>query len=237
MKDSWGYVLEDAYLDRETCRSIIDAVAAYREIHPLQEIRREVRGRSLCYSVIDGLEIRDSLPAIWELYTGRVHQLVRDIAGEDMAPLANTQVGVNVNVMPPGRSEYRWHYDRTAVTAVIYLNQVEAGETELYPGLRFLLADQQRVRTQKALDWMVRNRLARAARSKKVVVEPKPGRALVMESNRCWHSVRGVEGTQDRINMILAYDVEGATFPAENDLNAYLYTMEETTKKDPNYAG
>ncbi len=237
VEDLSGYVLRDDYLDRDSCRELLGAIAEYRKANPLQEIHRDMRGRSLHYSVIDGLAIRDHLPQIWDLYIGRVNEMVRNLVGEDVVPLASSRVGVNVNVMPPGRSEYRWHYDRCAVTAIIYLNEVEGGETEFYPRLRWLLSNQERVRTQKALDRLARSWLARSIRSKKVTVRPKPGRLVLMEGNRCWHSVRGVQGTRDRINVILAYDVEGSSFAAEEALDAYLYTMGETVEKDPNYGG
>lgn len=38
---------------------------------------------------------------------------------------------------PPG-GEYRWHYDRNAVTAILYLNEVPGGETEIFPNFRLV---------------------------------------------------------------------------------------------------
>jgi hypothetical protein len=44
-----------------------------------------------------------------------------------------------------------------------------------------------------------------------------------------------VEGPHDRINVILAYDRDGATFAAEEGLDSYLYTTDNTAQQDPNY--
>jgi hypothetical protein len=158
-----------------------------------------------------------------------------EVAGEEMFPLQNERAGVNVNVMEPGNSEYRWHYDRTPVTAVLYLNAVEGGATELYPTLWILLSDQRRARTQRVLDRMVTTRLVRGARSKKVAVAPRGGRLVAIAGNRCWHSVSGVRGSDDRVNIILAYDRKDATFAAEQGLDSYLYTNDRKAQKDPNY--
>ncbi len=185
--------------------------------------------------MIDGYQIRDELTDIWALYGGPVKELVSELAGEAMFPLDNVRAGVNVNIMPPGKSEYRWHYDRAPVTAVLYLNEVEGGETELYPGLRLLLPDQRWAKTQRLLDRVVGMGPMRSWRSEKERVAPEPGRLVAMAANRTWHSVTGVEGGHDRINSIMAYDREGASFAAEDGLDAYLYTNESSENQEPNY--
>ena len=233
--DRDGYIVHDGFLEPEACRETLAAVDRYRSNTDLPEIHREARGRALRYSVIDGHQIRDRLPDIWDLYTGPVQELMSELAGEAMFPLDNARAGVNVNIMPPATSEYRWHYDRTPVTAVLYLNEVEGGETELYPDLRVLLSDQRRARTQRLLDRLVMMPPVRSMRARKVVVSPKAGRLVAIAGDRCWHSVGGVEGPHDRVNVILAYDREGATFAAEEGLDSYLYTTDNTAQQDPNY--
>ena len=233
--DRAGYIVHDGFLEPAACRKTLAAVDQYRSTTDLPEIHREARGRALRYSMIDGHQIRDGLPDIWDLYTGPVQELISELAGEAMFPLDNVRAGVNVNIMPPATSEYRWHYDRTPMTAVLYLNEVKGGETELYPDLRVLLSDQRRARAQRLLDTMVRMRPVRSMRARKVVVSPKAGRLVAMAGNRCWHSVGGVEGQNDRINVILAYDRDGATFAAEEGLDSYLYTTDSTVQQDPNY--
>jgi hypothetical protein len=230
-----GYVVTDEFLSADDCRRLLGQIDDYRSTTDLPEIHRATRGRDLRYLVIDGHQIRERLPGIWDLYTGSVRDRMSAVAGEDMFPLENLRAGVNVNVMQPGNSEYRWHYDRTPVTAVLYLNEVEGGATELYPNMRVLLRDQRHARTQRVLDRLVSAKMVRGARSTKVVVAPRARRLVAMAGNRCWHSVAGVRGSDDRINIILAYDRKDATFAAEQGLDSYLYTNDRKAQKDPNY--
>jgi hypothetical protein len=235
--ESAGHLLIDDFIDQEECQTLLGRISDYRNHRGLLEINRPMKGRSLRYSVIDGEEIRANLPSIWELYRGAAKDLVNELSGTSLEPLLNTKAGVNVNVMPAGGSEYRWHYDRTAVTAILYLNRVEGGETELYPNYRILLkGNQQHSRLQLTLDRFLRPTVMRRLFGKRKVVEPHPGRLVVMRANRCWHSVRGVEGSEDRINIILAYDAPGARFEVEEGLDSYLYTQETPSSKDPNYS-
>lgn len=233
---SLGYQLFDGYLQADDCHRLLHGIDEYKKANGASEIHRPTKGRSLRYSVIDGEAIRRDLPEIWKLYTGEISRLVSQLTGAPLVPLENTKAGVNVNLMPPGRSEYRWHYDRAAVTAILYLNAVEGGETEIYPNYRILLA-KHRPRTQRALDGLLHARVPRSVFGKKRVVHPKPGRLVTMRGNRSWHSVRGVEGDTERVNVILAYDRPGAGFTAEKGLDSYLYTDEQAGGKDPNYFG
>ena len=233
--ESTGQVVINDFLDREDCRTLLAQIRNYREQRDLPEIYRPAKGRSLRYSVIDGEDIRTSLRSIWDLYLGPAKDLVNELTGMSLEPLANIKVGVNVNVMSPGRSEYRWHYDRTAVTAILYLNQVEGGQTEVYPNYRILLNGRQHSRFQFTLDRLIQPSVVRWLFGRKEVVEPYPGRLVVMHGNRSWHSVRGVEGSEDRINIILAYDTREARFAMEKGLDSYLYTEETTESQDPNY--
>ena len=88
---------------------------------------------------------------------------------------------------------------------------------------------------KRVLDRAVGTGPIRSLRSEKVQVLPQQGRLVAMAANRCWHSVSGVQGERDRINVILAYDRRGASFAAEDGLDTYLYTNETSAQEDPNY--
>lgn len=233
--DKIGYQVIDNFLTGDQCRSLLDAIYGYREHHTLPEIRRPMKGRSLRYHVIDGAKIRDDLPAIWELYTGEVNDLVDRSLGFPLAPLDNTRAGVNVNLMRPKQSSYRWHYDRACVTSILYLNEVEGGETELYPNYRILLRKGKNAAIQRALDQFIQIKPVLNVFGNMVRISPKVGRLAMMRADRCWHSVRSVLGDRERINIILSYDLPGTEFPMEEGLDSYLYTQEEQRSADPNY--
>ena len=230
-----GYQIIDDFLTLAECEGLLGLVSNYREKVELPEIYRPMKTRSLRYYVINGEQIKNNLSDIWKIYQGAVNELVNQLTGEQYIPLDNIRVGVNVNIMPPGRSEYRWHYDRTRITAILYLNAVEGGETELYPNYRILLKNGNQAQIQRLLDSFLQIRLVRNAFRKKTLIAPRPGRLLIIRGNTCWHSVRSVEGSKERINIILAYDIPGAQFPMEKDLDSYLYTQEKAISSDPNY--
>jgi len=234
--DDQGYQVIDSFLDPETCSAYLSRIDQFRKENELNEIFRPVAGRSLRYFVINGEQIKGNLKDIWDLYLGDMREEVNQRSGRSFEPLSNVRVGVNINIMPPGRSEYRWHYDRTRMTAILYLNDVEAGETIVYPNYRILLRKRGLKRLQHLVDNCLEPAWVRERFAEKKVIAPRAGRLLIMRGNRCWHSVRGVKGREDRLNIILAYDLPGTTFPMEKGLDSYLYTREEASSaKDPNY--
>jgi hypothetical protein len=88
---------------------------------------------------------------------------------------------------------------------------------------------------QQMFDGFLHTRTIRHIFGKKTAIRPRPGRLAIMQGNRCWHSVRSVQGEKERINVLFAYDVPGAQFPMEKSLDSYLYTQEEMVPSDPNY--
>jgi hypothetical protein len=136
---------------------------------------------------------------------------------------------VNVNITPSAGT-YRWHYDRNAVTVLLYLNEVAGGEIEFYPQYRFFLNNKGPAFLQRLFDRLLRIELVRQIFGRKVVVVPAPGRMVAMRGNRCLHSVRPVEGDQERVNIVLAYDAgERQPLPARQALDQYLYSQEPVT--------
>lgn len=230
-----GYEIRDGYLSAEQCRALLGKIAAYRQTHALPEIHRPTKGRPLRYKVIDGGQIKDHLPDIWNLYAGRVLRTVERAAATTLEPLSNLNAGVNVNIMQPGRSSYRWHYDRTRYTSILYLNDVEGGQTELYPNYRILLDARDELGLQRTLDRLIQFPPLIRLIGNRVQVAPQTGRLVTMRADRCWHSVSAVGGDRERINIILAYDLPGAVFPTEAGLDSYLYTQQPQSSDDPNY--
>ena len=230
-----GYQIVDDFLTEDECESLLGTINEFREGHTLPEIHRLTKGRSLRYHVINGDQIKEGLPGIWELYTRRVNKLVNKSLGTDLEPLANTRAGVNINLMQPNQSSYRWHYDRACVTAIIYLNEVEGGVTELYPNYRILLRKGKSGGIQRALDRFIQIKPIINTFGNFVQVSPKVGRLVMMRADRCWHSVRSVLGERERVNIILSYDYPGTEFPMEEGLDSYLYTQDNQQSADPNY--
>jgi hypothetical protein len=223
-----GLTVVEDYLSGEERRRLLASIETYATSHDLPLIVRQERERSLRYRVIDGDAIYTSLPELVTLYE-RVWELVKQETPQ-LELLPNRTASVNVNITPPG-GEYRWHYDRNAVTAILFLNSVEGGETEMYPNFRLHLGRGKDSAAQRMLDSLLR--LIRPLR-RKVVVAPAPGRMIVMHGDRCLHSVRRVE-RGNRVNVVMTFDLPGSAFRAEQNLDPYLYSQTAPPEFDPNY--
>lgn len=230
-----GCVIFEEFLDAAQCEAILARIADYRKDHSLTEIHRPTKGRPLRYKVLDGETIEDSFPFIWDLYNKRMLDLVHEQAGPDIDLLSNQKVGVNVNIMAPQGNTYRWHYDRNAVTAILYLNQVEGGETVLFPNYRIHLKNPNLGWLQKSLDRLLHIPFIRGLFTERMVVPPAQGKLVMMAGNKSWHSVRPVFGDHDRINIIFAFDRPDTRLATNKKLDTYLYTDKEQKGSDPNY--
>ena len=230
---STGLYLEDDHLTADDCKTLLGSIASYRRERGDVIVERDGGERPLRYSVIDGLQVKRHLPEIMNIY-GQVNELVDHISGLGLVPLENERVGCNVNIMGTGNT-YRWHYDRNAVTAILYLNDVKGGETECYPNYRILLGGNKFSKLQKSLDRVMGQKFVRSTLGKQATVFPKAGRLLVMRGDRCLHSVRPVTGNDERINIIMSYDLPGRKFSVDERLDGYLYSRERADSSDPNY--
>ncbi len=228
-----GYLVIDKLFDHEKCSKILSWIEDYREQYTVQKVYRPMKERSLFYYVINGEEVEQNLPRIWQIYQD-INQLVNQVSQQELTPLSSKLATVNVNIVPPG-GEYRWHYDRNRVTALLFLNNFAAGEIEFYPNYRILVKNQKIIFLQKYLDAILKNKLLRDLFGKKVSIKPGLGMIIIMGGNKCLHSVKAVEGDRERINLVTSYDSPQAQFPVEQNLNSYLYTTEKPTSSDPNY--
>jgi hypothetical protein len=222
----------DDFMSRSECADILAAIRSYRARHEPPLIDRAERGRSLRYRVIDGNAVAHGLTELEVLYR-RTGQSISAWSGRVLVPVENRIAGININITAPG-GEYRWHYDRNAVTAILYLNEVEGGATEIYANHRVLLPHRFRF-LQHGVDAIARDRTVLALLGTKTVVTPRAGRLVVMRADRCLHSVCAVEGTEERINLCLAYDHPGTRQRQRRALDDYLYTDQVVAGPDPNY--
>jgi hypothetical protein len=225
-------VLEN-FATPEECAALVSQISEYRRDHELPVIERASEELPLRYAVIDGDQIAESLPEVLRVYE-QTTRLVKKLWRGKVEPLVDRKVACNVNITEPGGS-YRYHYDRNAVTAILYLNEIEGGETECYPDYRLPLARSSYSTLQQKLDRVMQNRVVRSLVANQLLVRPRAGRLLVMQGNRCLHSVRPVRGQTDRLNIVMSYDRPNARFEVADDLNAYLYSSAETSTNDPNY--
>jgi hypothetical protein len=233
--DFWkeGVAIQPNFLSAAECERHCQSVLALDRAVGLPLIERQVRERSLRYKVVDGRIIAEAIPEIDDL-SNRVQAAIDHTCGPGLTPMEDAVAARNINVTPPG-GEYRWHYDRNAVTAIIYLNEVPGGETEIFPNFRLLFRGGRQQRLQQHLDSLIRLRAVRRLFGHQRLVEPHQGTLLIMRGKTTLHSVRAVLGTEDRISVVLSYDFPGQDLQ-RNALNDYLYSSSTPTEGDPNYS-
>ena len=235
MANAPGLQISQNFLSPAECHAIIASIDEYRSQYEVPLIERPGRGRPLKYRVINGEEIQSRLPAIQKLYES-VLPVVRREINQNVVPLSNRIVRVNINITPAGGS-YRWHYDRNAVTAVLYLNEVEAGEIEAYPNYRLFLPGARASQMQGYLDRLLQLDIVLRSFGQKNTIAPRSGLLVIMRGDRCLHSVRPVSGNGERICVVMSFDFPDAAFPQELALDSYLYSSQDfSAKSDPNYS-
>jgi len=232
---SKGYYLAEQFLSEPECKNLLSLIENYRKHHSVPEIYRDAGERPLRYRVIDGERIKQHLPEVLEIYQN-VNDLVNQITAQKLVPLSSEKVACNINIMNSGGT-YRWHYDRNAVTAILYLNDAKGGETECYPNYRIFLRNVRFSRLQQWLDRLLQTSLARSFFGKQLICKAQTGRMLIMRGDRCLHSVRPMTGNGERINIIMSFDTPGADFAVADQLNSYLYSQTSAQSTDPNYKG
>ena len=224
-----------SFLTEAECSAMENAILSFRDQFPIPHVVRECPERNLNYSVIDGHLIAKYFPAITSV-SRKVMKIVDKFSEFPVAPLANSRVAINVNITRPG-GEYRWHYDRNLVTAVLYLNEIDGGEIELLDDYRILLDHPRLASMQKLLDRVLLSRVSRWIFSRKRhLIKPRAGELVIMKANKCLHSVRQVLGTQDRVCIVFAYDMPGRPHGVDSELDRYLYSNQSIQVEDPNYA-
>jgi hypothetical protein len=229
-----GTALVPEFLSAQECERVLGSIDDYRRSHDVPLIHRPASGRSLRYHVIDGDRVPEAVPQLPELCR-RVDRELGRLCERPLTLIDDATAAININITPPG-GEYRWHYDRNAVTTLLYLNEVPGGETELYPNYRLHIGLPRHSRAQQGLDWLLRLPPVRRGFGRLTVVAPRRGTLVVMRGNCTLHSVRSVGGVHDRINLVMAYDLPGAARPNAG-LNQYLYSPETHARSDPNYTG
>ena len=168
-----GIEIVPGFLSGAECETLLSAIREYRLTHELPVIYRQVRERSLHYVVMEGSRFHEALPDS-QVIVDRIRHQLESICGESLALIGDARAACNINITPPG-GQYRWHYDRNLVTALVYLNVVEGGETDLYPNYRIRLSAGRPHVLQSLLDRMLLSKVLRAVAGKPTSITPSEG--------------------------------------------------------------
>jgi hypothetical protein len=175
--------------------------------------------------VLDGAFVNQHIPWAKKLVRA-IQKTVDDFAGIPLVPLSNSK-GITIHFTPPS-GEYRWHYDPNVVSAILYLNEVEGGEVDIYEDYRILLEAQSLSSAQKFFDQILISKVSRWIFSgKRSAIEPTAGGLLLLKGDRCLHSVRKIRGTSDRVSIEFAFDVPGRVHKSYAVSDSYFYSGPE----------
>jgi 2OG-Fe(II) oxygenase superfamily len=228
-----GLYIQDEFLDIDKCEHILKLIEDYCKAHQIPSVYRKKIDRSLDYKVIDGEIIAQDFPEIEQIYQ-KIDNLINQKSSQDLVRLANIKAACNINITQPG-GEYCWHYDRNLITGILYLNNVDGGETDCYPNYRMYIQKFRYSYLQRSLDSLFKLKIVRLLFGKKVSIKPTPGKLVLMYGIKCLHSVHSVLGDSDRIVLIFSFDLANAQFSNEQHLDAYIYGGQQQFKSDPNY--
>ena len=109
------------------------------------------------------------------------------------------------------------------MTALLYLNGVDGGRTELCPNYRVGCG---RTSVARLADRVLGIPVIMRVAGRKVSIEPVPGRLLVMNGQRSLHSVTAVRGGADRVNVVMSFDDDEVAARPGNELDTYLYSSQ-----------
>lgn len=220
-----GLLVVDSFVTARACEEIVAAVDDLHARNRLIQVDRVGRSSVSRFATINGDELERAIPRVSELYA-EVGGFVRRIACPDLVPLENRSIGLSINVTGPGQ-QFAMHYDRNAVTAVIYLATVtEGGQMECYPRSRVLLGSRDTPfggRLQTLLDLCTKSTAWKLLSGQRRMVSPVAGRMLVFRGNRCLHGVRPVQGAATRYSLQLAYDMPTTSFGRSETTDYYGY--------------
>ena len=208
------------FLSRSECAALSSNIQQYRHSHHLSVVQRRGPVRPLQYAVIDGASF-DAVLSNGSDLVAQVQAQLEGTCGYTLALIDDLQAARNINIMAPG-GQYQWHYDRNLVTAVVYLNSVDGGQTEFYPNYRLRVPGEHPLAVQQALDQWLLARPIRNLLGSRLAIAPTTGTLVAFRGNRTLHSVRPVEGNKERISLVLAFDRPRAR-RTRASLNAYLY--------------
>lgn len=226
-----GYIVIDQFM-MDSLVDLLPTVKTLAKQHSLPLIERSFPGRSLKYRVMDGFFIESELPQLYAL-AKHVNQFVNVLTGQSLSGIRNRAAAINVNITEPD-GEYRWHYDRNAITAILYLNSVEGGETELLPNSRWHLGPLKATPLQRFLDnYQIKRAVNKPSSAH--CISPAPARLLVMRGDKCLHSVSPVASGEARYNVIFTFDRQGVEYAVDKKLDPYIYSIKPQSGVDPNY--
>jgi hypothetical protein len=150
----------------------------------------------LDYSVVDGVQVKQSLPWMYKLYCNQIKTLAEEYCGNPLAIATNTRISININILEGLDSRYEKHLDSFPVTAMLFVtdhNEDDGG------------------------------RLVLEMEDATMALIPTRGNLVIFEGNKIPHYVENLRKNITRITMPMVYNFINTDDSVSNDLENYMY--------------
>ncbi len=218
-----NFIVIKKFIDLEECEKINNYINNWDVKNEMISVDNNSLIAKQKFLTINGEDLERKIPAISKIEE-KVFSLINLIYRNKLAPLENKVIGKSLNLTPPS-GVLSWHYDRNLVTAIIYLNEINGGELEVYPNYRIRINNNHIgiiKLIQKFFDAILRPKFIRLVLGNKVKYQPETGSLVIIDST-CLHQVSAVREGPKRLALVLCYDYLGKKFDINNTRNYYGY--------------
>lgn len=184
-----------AFLPAERCAELDELITA--QAHRFVRVKTPLRlGPN--YRTLRGEDVQRYLPELVDFGDRHVQPIVESVVGRPLHRCANPGRAIRVQVFDDLAHEFRWHFDTSAVDALITLRNSNASQTQIIP-----LAWSRAVRpVYYPLYWAP----SLFSLLPRVAVASRPGDMLVLQGTDVLHRGVPTQANGDRTLLVFAYE-------------------------------
>jgi len=158
-------------------------------------------GMNLSYSVMNGHQIQDELPDLFELVQGRLQAALQDATGQPLALMRDRKRAVRVQWYRRRGEGFRWHLDGGMYSVLLTLVNTNQGATQLITPRwsRFL----------KPVPYVLFPFQGLLARAPSTVIHSHPGDLLLIHGGAVIHRGTNDRSDGERMVLVASFDPVG----------------------------
>ena len=158
-------------------------------------------GMNLSYGVMNGHQIQDELPDLFELVQGRLHKALQDAADLPLALMRDRKRAVRVQWYRRRDEGFRWHVDGGMYSVLLTLVNTNQGATEMIPPRwsRYL----------KPVPYVLFPFQGLLARMPTTVIRSQPGDLLLIHGGAVIHRGTNDRSDGERMVLVASFDPVG----------------------------
>ena len=158
-------------------------------------------GMNLSYSVMNGHQIRDQLPDLFELVKSRLHKALQDAAGQPLALMRDQKRAVRIQWYRRREDGFRWHLDGGMYSVLLTLVNTNQGATQMI-SLRWS-------RYLKPVPYVLFPFQGLLAHAPTTVIQSHPGDLLLIQGGAVIHRGTNARSDGERMVLVASFDPVG----------------------------